>query len=89
MSRRALIVSGPAGDPRVAGQLDALRADGPGVEERELDVSAREADAFSVELRGKDGGLKARWEDVVSREELWARIDAMPARRRDLRVNGG
>ena len=85
MSRRSLIVSGPPGDPRVTQQVDALRGDAAGVEDRELDVSAREAEGFTVELLGKDGAVRARWEDLVGREELWARIDAMPMRRRELR----
>jgi hypothetical protein len=88
MSRRTLIVSGPAGDPRVAEQLAALHADAPGAADRELDVHEREAAGFTVELLGKDGGVKARWGDVVGREELWARIDAMPMRRRELREGG-
>jgi len=85
MSRREVIVSGPAGDPMVREQVDALRADPRGAEERELDVSEREADSFEVELRGKDGGLQARWDNLVGVTELWARIDSMPARRRELR----
>jgi hypothetical protein len=36
-------------------------------------------------LLGKDGGVKARWEDVVGVRELWARIDAMPSRRREMK----
>jgi hypothetical protein len=85
MSRRELIVAGPAGDPRVTEQMQALRADPAGATERELEVLEREAAAFQVELLGKDGGVKARWEDLVGVEELWARIDAMPSRRRELR----
>ena len=85
MSRRELIVSGPAGDPRVFEQVQALRADPDGASERELEVSEREAVAFQVELVGKDGGVKARWEDLIGVGELWARIDAMPSRRRALR----
>ena len=85
MSRRELIVSGPAGDPRVFEQMEALRADPDGAVERELAVHEREALAFQVELLGKDGGLKARWEDLIGVSELWARIDAMPSRRRELR----
>ncbi len=88
MSRRALIVSGPAEDPRVSEQLEAVRADTAGAEDRELDVSARDGEVFCVELLGKDGGVKARWDAVVGREELWARIDAMPMRRRELRDAG-
>ena len=85
MSRRELIVSGPAGDPRVSEQVDALRADPDGAQERELEVLEREAHEFQVELMGKDGGVKARWDNLVGVSELWARIDAMPARRRQLR----
>jgi hypothetical protein len=85
MSRRELIVSGPTGDPRVFEQMEALRADPDGARERELEVLEREALSFRVELLGKDGGLKARWEDLVGVGELWARIDAMPSRRRELR----
>jgi hypothetical protein len=85
MNRRELIVSGPAGDPRVAEQVEALRADPAGAEERELEVLEREAHDFQVELTGKDGGVKARWDNLVGISELWARIDAMPARRRALK----
>jgi hypothetical protein len=85
MSRRELIVSGPAGDPLVAEQMQALRADPGGATERELDVTKREAEVFLVELMGKDGGLKARWDNLVGVAELWAKIDAMPMRRRQLR----
>ena len=85
MSRRELIVSGPAGDSRVFEQMEALRSDPDGAAERELEVLEREAGAFQVELLGKDGGVKARWGDVVGVGELWARIDAMPVRRRELK----
>jgi hypothetical protein len=85
MSRRELIVSGPTGDPRVAEQLGALRADPDGAAERELELIEREGSAFQVELMGKDGGLQARWDNLVGASELWAKIDAMPVRRRELR----
>jgi hypothetical protein len=85
MSRRELIVSGPNDDPRVAEQVDAVRADAAGASERELDVEHREAEQFLVELRGKDGQVRARWGDTVGVRELWARIDAFPSRRRELR----
>ena len=42
MTRRELIVTGPAGDPLVAEQMQALSADPDGARERELDVSERE-----------------------------------------------
>ena len=85
MTRRELIVTGPAGDPLVAEQLQALRGDPEGARERELDVREREGASFLVELMGTDGGLTARWDNLVGVSELWAKIDAMPARRRQLR----
>ena len=78
MNRRELIVTGPAGDPLVTEQMKALRGDPEGARERE-------GTAFQVELMGKDGGLNARWDNLVGVSELWAKIDAMPARRRQLR----
>jgi hypothetical protein len=85
MTRRELIVSGPSGHPMVREQMAALSADPEGAVERELEVLEREAPAFQVELKGKDGGLKARWDNLVGVTELWARIDSMPIRRRELR----
>ena len=85
MSRRELIISGPMGDPLVSEQMRALRADPDGARERELELIEREASAFQVELMGKDGGVKARWDNLVGVSELWAKIDAMPSRRRVLR----
>jgi hypothetical protein len=85
MSRRELIVSGPSADPRVAEQLECVETDPVGAEERELTVIRREAEDFAVELLGKDGRVKARWDNLVGCEELWARIDAIPSRRRALR----
>lgn len=85
MSRRELIVSGPAGDPRVREQLQTLAADPEGAAEREVEVLEREAETFCVELMGKDGSVRARWGDQVTLCEVWSRIDAMPARRRELR----
>jgi hypothetical protein len=76
MSQRELIVSGPAGDPMVREQLEALRADPGGAAERELEVRERQAPAFVVE----------RWDNLVGVTELWARIDASPVRGRELRA---
>ena len=85
MSRRELIVSGPGADPRVAEQLDCMQADPAGAEERQLTVSHREAADFAVELLGAGGRVTARWDNLVGCDELWARIDAIPSRRRALR----
>ena len=85
MNRRELIVTGPAGDALVAEQMQALSADPDGAHERELDVREQEGAAFQVELLGKDGSLSARWDNLVGVSELWARIDATPMRRKQLR----
>ena len=41
-------------------------------------------DDFAVILVGKDGGEKARWREPVDPREVFARIDAMPMRRREM-----
>ena len=40
---------------------------------------------FGVMLIGKDGGVKARYADVPSLEEIFALIDGMPMRRSEMR----
>ncbi len=49
------------------------------------DASGIEAGRFAVVLVGKDGGEKARWSGPVSEREVFARVDAMPMRRREMR----
>jgi hypothetical protein len=44
---------------------------------------------FRATLIGKDGGVKARWEQPVSLAELYGVIDVMPMRRREMRTRGG
>ena len=45
-------------------------------------------DAFRVVLVGKDGGVKLESGDAVSRDELFALIDAMPMRRYEMQQDG-
>lgn len=40
--------------------------------------------AFAIILVGKDGGEKARWTDVVRPDIIFARIDRMPMRQREM-----
>ena len=84
MNRRELIVTGPAGDPLVAEQVQALRADPDGASERELDVArARGARASWSSCWARTAALTARWDNLVGVAELWAqdRRDAgAPAR---------
>ena len=44
--------------------------------------------AFCVVLIGKDGSEKIRSNDIVSRDELYAVIDAMPMRRQEMKKKG-
>ena len=43
------------------------------------------SDQFAVILIGKDGGEKGRWREAVSPDEIFAMIDAMPMRQREMR----
>jgi len=65
----------PQGEHAYASKAQALRQ--------------RYADAklggFQVVLVGKDGGVKNRWTAPVGMAELFANIDAMPMRRREMR----
>ncbi|WP_306012848.1 MULTISPECIES: DUF4174 domain-containing protein [unclassified Allomuricauda] len=42
-------------------------------------------EAFEIILIGLDGGIKLRKNDIVSQEELFSTIDAMPMRRNEMR----
>jgi hypothetical protein len=79
-------------------QMDTLAANKSGLAERHIvvlsDVSApggsqlREAlqiDGFEIVLIGKDGGVKLRSKTPLDVEKLYAVIDAMPMRRREMR----
>ena len=94
-------------------QLDHLRADAAGLEERDLQVyrifpeglitSERDVldhndlsdqyrsqygvdpETFTVVLVGKDGTEKLRTTEVLRLDKLYATIDAMPMRRREMR----
>ena len=79
-------------------QMETLAADKSGLAERHIvvlsDVSApggsqlREAleiDGFEIVLIGKDGGVKLRSKTPLDVEKLYAVIDSMPMRRREMR----
>ncbi|MEM8878452.1 MAG: DUF4174 domain-containing protein [Pseudomonadota bacterium] len=64
---------------------------GPAPDLAETSVVGRlpEGMDFRATLIGKDGGVKARWDEPVSLNELYAVIDVMPMRRREMRERGG
>lgn len=45
-------------------------------------------DGFTALLVGKDGGVKRTAHEPIARDELFAQIDAMPMRRREVRERG-
>ena len=49
------------------------------------DRSGFASDAFGVVLVGKDGSIKARYEGVPDIDSVFALIDGMPMRRREMR----
>jgi len=63
------------GDEMVADDVAALRA--------RYDV---ETDDFAVILVGKDGGEKLRVTETIAIDEIFATIDAMPMRRREMQT---
>lgn len=44
-----------------------------------------DAGRFAIILVGKDGGAKFRSDEPIAPQEIFARIDAMPMRRREMR----
>lgn len=64
------------GEPRDAPTEAALRR------------SLGAGDGFQVLLIGKDGGVKLRAEEPVAAHEIFALIDSMPMRQREIRERG-
>ena len=65
-----------------AARIDGAEADGGAALRARFGVAS---EGFAVILVGKDGGEKARWSAPVSPGDVFARIDAMPMRRREMR----
>ena len=95
--RLVLLFAASADDPAYTEQRDALEAVTEGLSERHIVVLADtdpgaagalrarfEPQGFEVLLVGKDGGVKLRQGQPVAAETLFATIDAMPMRRREL-----
>lgn len=52
---------------------------------RHFDLAVDELGGASSALVGKDGGVKARYDDLVDLDSVFSRIDAMPMRQEELR----
>lgn len=99
--KRLLLIFAPTpSDERFREQERLFAGDEPGFDDRDLltlrffgDAGAAglrgsfglEAGRFAGVLVGKDGGEKARWSGPVSPREVFARVDATPMRRREMR----
>ncbi|WP_375172676.1 DUF4174 domain-containing protein [Pseudooceanicola sp.] len=97
-SERLVVIFAPSlDDPKMKQALAALRLAEPGLDDRDVVVltdTSPEADSlmreklnpegFTMLLVGKDGGIKMRTQDVMSPEEIFATIDAMPMRRQEM-----
>lgn len=88
--RRLLILATPTlDDPSFRAQAAALVSAWDGLIERDFRVLTETgATAFSLRLVGKDGGEKLRSLQPVSAASLFALVDAMPMRRREMRERG-
>ena len=84
-THRPVVIAGPDDDPRVAQQRQHLQAQSAELDDRQI-ILFRDPRpvAFAVTLVGKDTGEKARWTEIVDPAEIFARIDAMPMRRREM-----
>jgi hypothetical protein len=98
---RIVLVFGPSAvHEEVVRQVKVFTEDACGVDDRDLVVSPVGAaaelrerfgvatDEFAVLLIGKDGGVKLRSSEVVSRDRIYALIDGMPMRRQEMRRKG-
>lgn len=97
-ARPVVVFAASADDARFRRQLSTLRAREAELAERDIAVvevraptdPLRErlqvsAGRFAVVLVGKDGGVKQRWTEPVDAGEIFATIDAMPMRQREMR----
>lgn len=75
-----------AGDDRV--EIDGVRSEAPNAE-RLRRVHGVPPGSFQVLLIGKDGGVKLRAAEPIAIDELFALIDAMPMRRREIHERAG
>lgn len=97
-SKRPILIFASSGEDAAYGrQVAILKSDLPGLVERDIvvlsDIDSRDVgdlrealqiEGFEVVLIGKDGGVKLRSKTPVDLNQLFARIDAMPMRQREM-----
>jgi len=96
--KRQLLIFGQPQSQLVLQQLELLEKDAAGVEERDIIITlvAKENPIYkkykveaskrlTVILVGKDGGEKHRTHNVITAQQLFALVDAMPMRQAEMR----
>ena len=98
-SRQLLILKNEANQHLAERQLDLLQKAEPGVKERDIKITVADREdalykkyiadtsGFTVLLIGKDGSEKHRTNKLLTVDELFAIIDAMPMRKREMKKN--
>lgn len=98
---RPVVIFAPSPeDPKLKQALAALRLAEPGLDDRDVVVLTDtnpgaegalrgqiKPEGFTMLLIGKDGGIKLQSQDVLSPDQLFAAIDRMPMRQRELQQN--
>lgn len=97
--RKLLIFAGETNNHLAQQQLDLLSRAASGVKERAIKITVAEKESplfkkynadtaqYTVILVGKDGFEKYRTNKIVETDQLFAIIDAMPMRRREMKKN--
>lgn len=98
-SRQLLILKNGANQHLAERQLNLLEKARPGVKERNIKITVADREdalykryvadtsGFTVLLIGKDGSEKHRTNQLLTANELFAIIDAMPMRRGEMKNN--
>jgi hypothetical protein len=96
--RQLLVFGNKTNELRIKEQLQILEKASDGIKERDIEISVVaessslykkygiKAGQFTVVLVGKDGGEKYRTEKLLQTPELFAIIDAMPMRRKEMKA---
>ena len=96
--KRHLLIFGQPQSQMVLKQLALLKKDAAGVEERDIIITlvvkenpiykkykVEASKPLTVILVGKDGGVKHRTHNVITAQQLFVLVDAMPMRQAEMR----